>query len=245
VALENAVRIPGATAVALIAADGPALTWWAGGRTPTEEESAAAAGVAGSAAALVRLSEGGTLDDVLVTSATAFHVLRLVPGEDGSEQVAHLMLRRAGANLAMARHEFRTLAEAHARAANTTTGRHTADPAPAPQLPAVLTSSVLTPPPAPDPEPASKDEPDPEPAFKEEPEIEPAFKDEAEDEPEDDPADLPRLPRRRPGNRNGLPAAAIAVEPGAVSSAWLDLFGQPYGNDEVVLERVLDTLKNL
>ena len=224
-ALENAVRIPGATAVALIAADGPALTWWAGGRTPTEEESASAAGVAGSAAALVRLSEGGTLDDVLVTSATAFHVLRLVPGEDGSEQVAHLMLRRAGANLAMARHEFRTLAEAHAREASTATGRHTADPEPPPQLPAVLTSSVLTPPPL-TPPPLT---PQPEP--------------EVEDEP--DPADLPRLPRRRPGNRNGLPAAATAVEPGAVSSAWLDLFGQPYGNDEVVLERVLDTLKNL
>jgi hypothetical protein len=222
VTLENAVRIPGATAVALIAADGPALTWWAGGRTPTEEESASAAGVAESAAALVRLSEGGKLDDVLVTSATAFHVLRLVPGEDGSELVAHLMLRRAGANLAMARHEFRILAEAHAREANKAAGRHTADPEPAPQLPAVLTPSVLTPPPSSEWPPLT-----PQP------------------EPEPDPADLPRLPRRRPGNRNGLPAAATAVEPGAVSSAWLDLFGQPYGNDEVVLERVLDTLKNL
>lgn len=209
-ALENAVRIPGATAVALIAADGPALTWWAGGRTPTEEESAAAAGVAASAAALVRLSEGGKLDDVLVTSASAFHVLRLVPGEDGSEQVAHLMLRRAGANLAMARHEFRTLAETHARTAQAT-------PA-APALPAVLTSSVLSP------------RPDP---------VEPQA------EEDDESADLPRLPRRRPGNRNGLPAAATTGGAGAVSSAWLDLFGQPYGNDEVVLERVLDTLKNL
>jgi hypothetical protein len=238
VALEDAVRIPGATAVALIAADGPALTWWAGGRTPTEEESASAAGVAGSAAALVRLSEGGKLDDVLVTSATAFHVLRLIPGEDGADQVAHLMLRRAGANLAMARHEFRTLVEAHAREANKATGRHTATP----RLPAVLTSSALTPPSSPSSSDWPPRSPQPGPA-EPEPERGADFAHEADGAA--DPADLPRLPRRRPGNRNGLPAAATAVEPGAVSSAWLDLFGQPYGNDEIVLERVLDTLKNL
>lgn len=120
--LDDALRIPGAYAVALIAADGPALTWW--GRSPTDEQARAAAGIGRSAADLVRLGSADTrpdtLDDVLVTSANAFHVLRLLPGADGAGRVAHLMLRRAGANLAMARHDFRRLTAAYVAAERTT-----------------------------------------------------------------------------------------------------------------------------
>ncbi|GAA2500181.1 hypothetical protein [Winogradskya humida] len=114
--LDEALRIPGAYAVALITADEPALTWW--GRSPTDREAQAASQVGRAAADLVRLSTVNiltdTLDDVLVTSAQAFHVLRLIPTPHGQDRVAHLMLRRAGANLAMARHDFRRLTAAYA-----------------------------------------------------------------------------------------------------------------------------------
>ncbi|GAA2540310.1 hypothetical protein GCM10010435_04660 [Winogradskya consettensis] len=114
--LDEALRIPGAYAVALITADEPALTWW--GRSPTDREAQAASQVGRAAADLVRLSSVNvltdTLDDVLVTSAQAFHVLRLIPTPNGQDRVAHLMLRRAGANLAMARHDFRRLTSAYA-----------------------------------------------------------------------------------------------------------------------------------
>ncbi|AGZ44751.1 hypothetical protein [Actinoplanes friuliensis] len=317
--LENAVRIPGAYGVALIAAGTPALTWWTGGNPPAPAEVKAAAGVALSALALVRLNATDTLDDILITSTTAFHVLRLVRGEDGSDQVAHLMLRRAGANLAMARREFRALTEGplpanrpgrhakppepepaagsvqpartvsglgwpddratadHRTAAPTLPGRHgppskapapapapaststsipapgpessasaesaTASVGPAPGLAPVPAEPATTPAPAPAPAPAGPASASAEPTT-------------ASAEPASDPAELvgdaegeagderPRLPRRRPGNRNGLPAAATAGEPGT-PAAWLGMFGQPFGNDEAVLERVLGSLKHL
>ncbi len=129
--LDDALRIPGAYAVALIAADGPALTWW--GRSPTDEQARAAAGIGRSAADLVRLgsadARADTLDDVLVTSANAFHVLRLLPGADGAGRVAHLMLRRAGANLAMARHDFRRLTAAYVADERTTAAAPVTSPA--------------------------------------------------------------------------------------------------------------------
>jgi len=112
--LADALEIPGARAVALLdAADGATVLWWAGVSSPGEQEAALAVALAVAAAGLVVLTDpADELGDVLVTSAAAFHVLRLTG--DGT-QVAHLMLRRAGANLAMARQEFRALAEAHAR----------------------------------------------------------------------------------------------------------------------------------
>jgi hypothetical protein len=296
--LENAVRIPGAYGVALIAAGTPALTWWTGGNPPAPAEVKAAAGVALSALALVRLNATDTLDDILITSTTAFHVLRLVRGEDGSDQVAHLMLRRAGANLAMARREFRTLTEGplpanrpgrhakppelepavgstqparavsglgwpddratadHRTAAPTLPGRHgpasnapapALNPAPGPESPASAKPATASagPTTAPAPAPAAA-EPAPASAEPASASAEPASGpsepvDDVEGEARDE---RPRLPRRRPGNRNGLPAAATAGEPGT-PAAWLGMFGQPFGNDEAVLERVLGSLKHL
>jgi hypothetical protein len=107
--LEDALGIPGARAVSLLAPDGPTVLWW-GGIAPDEREAVAVVALSAAAAGLVAISEpGDELGDVLLTSSDAFHVVRLVP--DGSARVAHLTLRRAGANLAMARHEFKALVD--------------------------------------------------------------------------------------------------------------------------------------
>ncbi|GAB2612021.1 hypothetical protein Aab01nite_67590 [Paractinoplanes abujensis] len=91
------------------------MLWWAGETAPTDQESAAAVTLAAAAAGLVLLDGNGgdELSDILLTSADAFHVVRLV-GSD-LPLVAHLTLRRAGANLAMARREFGTMLAAYAR----------------------------------------------------------------------------------------------------------------------------------
>jgi hypothetical protein len=150
--LADALEIPGARAVALLdAADGATVLWWAGVSSPGEQEAALAVALAVAAAGLVVLTDpADELGDVLVTSAAAFHVLRLTG--DGT-QVAHLMLRRAGANLAMARQEFRALAEAHARQP-----RHAAAAASAPVSP--VTPAPASSAPA-SPEPASSAVPPP------------------------------------------------------------------------------------
>jgi hypothetical protein len=110
--LEHALGIPGADAVALIAAESRSLTWWAGSREPDDDEAAAVVLLARAAQGMVGLADpDDDLGDVLVTSGAAFHVLRMVRPESGEPQVAHLTLRRGGANLAMARHEFKVLAE--------------------------------------------------------------------------------------------------------------------------------------
>ncbi|MBU2667467.1 hypothetical protein KOI35_28540 [Actinoplanes bogorensis] len=113
--LTEALGIPGAHAVSLIDPEGPRVLWWAGETVPTEQESAAAVTLAAAAAGLVLLDGNGgdELSDILLTSADAFHVLRLVGTE--APLVAHLTLRRTAANLAMARREFGTILTAYAR----------------------------------------------------------------------------------------------------------------------------------
>jgi hypothetical protein len=110
--LAEALGIPGAHAVSLLDPDGPTVLWWAGTAPPDEQQTAAVVTLAAAAAGLVLLSgPGDELGDVLLTSAQSFHVVRLV--EETRPCVAHLTLRRADANLAMARREFRALVESY------------------------------------------------------------------------------------------------------------------------------------
>jgi hypothetical protein len=112
--LEEALGIPGARAVSLLDPERSAVLWWAGAGPPDERQTTAVVTLAAAAAGLVMLAEpGDELGDVLLTSAEAFHVVRLMT--DGPLRVAHLTLRRTEANLAMARREFRSLIEAYAR----------------------------------------------------------------------------------------------------------------------------------
>jgi hypothetical protein len=87
-------------------------TVWSAGRARVGADVAAlGAAITEAAAEMVRLTSGsvgdGEMDDLLVTSPVNFHVLRVVDG-----QVAHLVLDRGSANLAMARREFREMVAA-------------------------------------------------------------------------------------------------------------------------------------
>jgi hypothetical protein len=120
--LPEALGIPGARSVSLLDPDGPSVLWWAGVDEPDEPRVAAVVTLASAATDLA-----GPVDefgDVILTSTDRFHVIRLVG--DGTEHVAHLILSRAGANLAMARREFRALVAGYAGRP-----RHAAEPPPA------------------------------------------------------------------------------------------------------------------
>ena len=85
--------------------------WSAGLARVGAEVAALGAAITEAAAEMVRLTAAGSIgsgemDDLLVTAPAHFHVLRLVDG-----QVAHLVLDRGSANLAMARREFRQMVE--------------------------------------------------------------------------------------------------------------------------------------
>ncbi|WP_157239292.1 hypothetical protein [Catenuloplanes japonicus] len=112
-ALAEALQIPGATRVALVA-EGSSVPAWSstpgGPDEPIEGTATVAVVMVQAARELLRLTAGGDVDDVLLTSADYFHVLRLVEKPGRGTEVVHLTLQRSGANLAMARHEFRRAA---------------------------------------------------------------------------------------------------------------------------------------
>lgn len=243
--LDAALTIPGARAVALLhVADGATVLWRAGDRPPDEREAAMAVTLAVAAAGLVAFADpADELGDVLVASAAAFHVLRLVG--DG-EQVAHLTLRRDGANLAMARQEFKLLTETYAACTGPVPSPAATPPVSAPPAAACPVSAppVSAPSAWPAASPADSGPPGagfPEPGG-----------------PGTSGAGPPRpgqagaaLPRRRP---NGAPVAAgvpLTAAPPATGEAdeaapgWLTMLGQPYLTDEYVLDRILVTLRDL
>jgi hypothetical protein len=172
--LSSALGIPGARAVSLLDPEGPTVLWWAGQAAPSEQQIATVVALTSAAAGLVLLTEpGDELGDIILTSSDTFHVIRLVEGD--TLRVAHLTLRRADANLAMARREFRELIE----------GREKPRPAEPPTLPRRERAGIPQPPP-----------------------------------PEDTPA--PTMP-----------------------PDWFALINEPYSTDDGVLDRILDTLRNL
>lgn len=112
VAWGDALAITGARAVIVTAIDTRKPLRLAAVDALPDGESVAemAAAMAETAVELVRLTDPDTaMDDLLVTSAGWFHVLRVVEDADGGAHVAHLLLDRREANLAMARREFRDL----------------------------------------------------------------------------------------------------------------------------------------
>ncbi|MDQ7903334.1 hypothetical protein RB614_02220 [Phytohabitans sp. ZYX-F-186] len=108
----DALRITGARAVIVTAIDTrkPLRTATIEAFPDGESIAEMAAAMAETAVELVRLTDADTaMDDLLVTSHRWFHVLRIVDGEGPGGCVAHLLLDRRQANLAMARREFREL----------------------------------------------------------------------------------------------------------------------------------------
>ncbi|MFC0526426.1 hypothetical protein [Phytohabitans kaempferiae] len=108
----DALRITGARAVTVTAIDTRKPVRSETLQPFPERESVAemAAAMVETAAELVRLTDADmAMDDLLVTSHSWFHVLRVVAGGYAGGYVAHLLLDRRVANLAMARREFRDL----------------------------------------------------------------------------------------------------------------------------------------
>ena len=215
--LQEALGIPGARAVSLLDPDGPTVLWWAGAGPPDEQEATAVVALAASAAGLVMLSEpGDELGDVLLTSGDAFHVVRLV--EDESLRVAHLTLRRAGANLAMARQQFRTLLDAYAK-------NRLPEPEPQPEL---------LPQPELEPQPQRMLRPVP-PG-----EVLPARVALPESLDADDVVvPLPRRSRQEP------PPAADGKVSTEADDLWFSLLGQEYRTDDGALGQILSSLRDL
>jgi hypothetical protein len=214
--LTAALGIPGAHAVSLLDPDGPRVLWWAGETAPTEQEAAAAVTLAAAAAGLVLFDGNGAdeLSDILLTSADAFHVVRLVSEQE--PLVAHLTLRRADANLAMARREFGSIIRSYApevvrpRALH----RHHNGSAPAPA------ASLLDFDPTPRDVGGSTIDLN-------------ASAGSALGSHSAEAADLPRRQRVDPS------------QPDESSADLLDLLGRPYVTDDDVLDRVLVVLRSL
>lgn len=120
IAWGEALRIPGAQAVIVTAIEtrrllrSEAAESFAGGESVAE----VAAALAETAVELVRRTgAGAAMDDLLVTAPTCFHVLRVFDGGGAAgDCVAHLVLDRRVANLAMARRDLRGLLSGRVRA---------------------------------------------------------------------------------------------------------------------------------
>ncbi|XVU26035.1 hypothetical protein ACQPZJ_02955 [Actinoplanes sp. CA-054009] len=223
--LADALGIPGASAVSLLDPDGPRVLWWAGGGPPDEQQAATVVTLAAAAAGMVMLGEtGDELGDVLLTSRDAFHVVRLVE-DDTSPLVAHLTLRRAGANLAMARREFGSLIKAYAGKADQTrkaAAPALASPPPAPAIASVpeeIAAAVLA---------AGVAAPDVS-AGVAAPDVSAGV---AAPETSPSPGELPR--------RNRVESSPTDDSPDLFS-----LLGQPYAADDAILDRVLNALRSL
>lgn len=111
---EKALAIGGAVSVAVFMTGpgGDEPVWSAGTREAGAADAAAASVLAGAAATLVGLAEPGDgLGDILLTTTTSFHVLRMLGPQGVTTRVAMLTLNRGSANLALARTEFKTITE--------------------------------------------------------------------------------------------------------------------------------------
>lgn len=248
--LPEALGIPGARSVSLSDPDGPAVLWWAGLDEAGTRQAAAVAALATAAIALAGPVD--ELGDIILTSAEAFHVIRLVG--DGTDHVAHLTLDRAAANLAMARRDFRLVVAGYAARP-----RHAADPEPLDPHDAPDTHDVpdhydapgrqdvarAQPSNAPR-QPADPDEAVPEQAGTSQPVlVKPvppgtpvAAAAPVPPAPEEAPRELPRRERSEPPD-----ATEEVTDPPA--DWFASLIQAPFANDETILDRILVTLRTL
>lgn len=108
-ALKETMEIEGALGVALVDLDsGMALGMIGGG--PLDLEVAAAANtevVRAKFRAMNALGIKESIEDILITLETQYHLIRLLQRRQGSALFLYLVLDRNRANLAMARHKLR------------------------------------------------------------------------------------------------------------------------------------------
>ena len=112
VALKDALEVDGALAVAVVDASSGMALGTAGGGFGFDVSVAAAANTEVLRAKLRTLEMLGldeTVEDILVTLDTQYHLLRPVTSPDGRGLFLYLALHRDRANLAMARHRLRLI----------------------------------------------------------------------------------------------------------------------------------------
>jgi hypothetical protein len=113
--LPQAMQILGARSVAVFSLATGSRVWSVEESQPWVDEDAVVAAIEMIATAqrlVDRADPGSPVDELLAVDAAWFHVLHLLVEQDTGPHVAHMLLDRGVANLALARREFRALVEA-------------------------------------------------------------------------------------------------------------------------------------
>jgi hypothetical protein len=114
IALKNAMQIEGAIGVALVDYTS-GMTLGVAGGTAELDLTVAAAGNTDVVRAKMRTIEmlklNDEIEDMLITLGTQYHVIRPLTGRNGKGLVLYLMLSKSRANLALARHQLRSVEE--------------------------------------------------------------------------------------------------------------------------------------
>jgi hypothetical protein len=115
VALKDALQVDGAIAAALVDHGSGMALGTAGGDSNFDVTVAAAANTEVLRAKLRTMEMLGlreSVDDILVTLETQYHLLRPITGRSGRGLFLYLALRKDRANLALARHRLRMIEQA-------------------------------------------------------------------------------------------------------------------------------------
>jgi hypothetical protein len=115
VALKDALQVDGAIAAAIVDYTSGMALGTAGGGRDFDIATAAAANTEVLRAKLRTIELLGlreTIDDILVTLGSQYHLIRPVKGASGQGLFMYLALHRDRANLAMARHRLRLIERA-------------------------------------------------------------------------------------------------------------------------------------
>jgi len=112
VALKDAMQIDGAIGVALVDRTSGMALGTTGGNKDFDPTVAAAANtdvLAAKLRAMELLGLNDTIEDILVTLETQYHMIRPLTGRAGRGLFLYLALNKSRANLAMARHRLRAI----------------------------------------------------------------------------------------------------------------------------------------
>ena len=112
VALKEAMEIAGAVGVAVVDYDSGMMLGSLGGGEHLDLEVAAAGNtevVRAKQATMRALKLDDTIEDILITLGTQYHLIRLVTGPKGNGLFFYLALNKAQANLAMARRQLQAI----------------------------------------------------------------------------------------------------------------------------------------
>ncbi|GAA3724049.1 hypothetical protein GCM10022225_01140 [Plantactinospora mayteni] len=114
IALKGAMSIDGAIGVALVDYTS-GMTLGVAGGTAEFDLTVAAAGNTEVVRAKMRTMEmlklNDTIEDILITLGSQYHVIRPLRSQTGKGLFLYLMLSKSRANLALARHQLRTIEE--------------------------------------------------------------------------------------------------------------------------------------